>query len=350
MSLHRICCCNVTPPGTNGIIYALRVWNSRLYVGGNYSVAGSITANNIASWDGSTWATLGATVTGGGTSGSSPSVRSLAEFNSRLIVGGSFDSVDGTACNHIGDWDGSAWDTQYASIAISPVLAVAESTGASLLTAGGGTSSNFAQYFSTVWTPMRSTGPNGNSNAQVNALLDVSGTIYAACGVSSTGYLFSTTWNTGLGGFFNNWTTHGTLNNVANAIAVYDSGLAVGGVFTSTSDGAAARVAKWNGSAYSAIGGGIDNGIVNALAVYGGDLYAGGTFTSVEGGTAAASIARFNGTAWVPVGSGVSGGVAAVQSLAVYGGSLYAGGNFTTAGGVSAPNIARWNGSAWSAV
>ena len=39
-----------------------------------------------------------------------------------------------------------------------------------------------------------------------------------------------------------------------------------------------------------------------------------------------------------------------VNALAVSGTNLYAGGCFTTAGGVPANNIAKWNGSAWSAL
>ena len=39
-----------------------------------------------------------------------------------------------------------------------------------------------------------------------------------------------------------------------------------------------------------------------------------------------------------------------VNALAVSGTNLYAGGYFTTAGGVPANNIAKWDGSAWSAL
>ena len=39
-----------------------------------------------------------------------------------------------------------------------------------------------------------------------------------------------------------------------------------------------------------------------------------------------------------------------VYALAVSGTNLYAGGDFTTAGGVSANYIAKWDGSAWSAL
>jgi hypothetical protein len=112
----------------------------------------------------------------------------------------------------------------------------------------------------------------------------------------------------------------------------------------------ATNIARWNGSSFSALGTGLDQQ-VNALAISGGDLYAGGAFVTA-GGTAASKVARWNGSAWSALGSGVAGaGYFAVNALAVgTNGDLFAGGRFTTAGGTAAINIAKWNGSAWSAV
>ncbi|MFZ1459841.1 MAG: fibronectin type III domain-containing protein, partial [Ignavibacteria bacterium] len=88
------------------------------------------------------------------------------------------------------------------------------------------------------------------------------------------------------------------------------------------------------------------NGRVNSLAVNGNDVYAGGEFTSA-GGVSAINIAKWNGTNWSALGSGLNG---TVRSIAINGNDIYAGGYFTTAGGVSANNIAIWNGSNWSAL
>ena len=65
------------------------------------------------------------------------------------------------------------------------------------------------------------------------------------------------------------------------------------------------------------------------------------------GRVAANCIAKWDGSAWSALGSGMNGYVSA---LAVSGTNLYAGGGFTTAGGVPANRIAKWDGSAWSAL
>ena len=139
------------------------------------------------------------------------------------------------------------------------------------------------------------------------------------------------------------------------------------------------------------------NGTVLALAVDGaGNLYAGGGFTSA-GGVAANDIAKWDGSAWSALGSGMNGDVVRrpgggrrrqplrrgrLHHRRRRGGEQHRQvgrqrlvcpgqrdgrircpcsgggrrrqplrrGRFTTAGGVAANHIAKWNGSAWSAL
>jgi hypothetical protein len=94
---------------------------------------------------------------------------------------------------------------------------------------------------------------------------------------------------------------------------------------------------------------------VNAMIVFddgtGPALYAGGAFQNA-GGVPANGVAKWDGVAWSPVGGGAGGG--SVSTFAIYddgtGPGLYAGGNFTSAGGVSATGIARWDGHVWSPI
>jgi len=121
----------------------------------------------------------------------------------------------------------------------------------------------------------------------------------------------------------------------------------IGGYFTTAGGVSASRIAKWNGSAWSALGTGMDYAVWTLAFDSSGNLYAGGSFTTA-GGVSANYIAKWNGSAWSALGSGVG---ATVRALAIdSSGNLYAGGDFTTAGGVSVNFVARWNGSAWSAL
>jgi hypothetical protein len=98
------------------------------------------------------------------------------------------------------------------------------------------------------------------------------------------------------------------------------------------------------------------NGAVSDAVVDGsGNLYIGGDFT-VVGDVFATNIAKWNGSSWSALDSGISapaggpyyGGF--VSALAVSGSDLYVGGQFTTAGGTPANCIAKWNGTSWSAL
>ena len=132
--------------------------------------------------------------------------------------------------------------------------------------------------------------------------------------------------------------------------------LVIGGRFTIAGNVAASQIALHDpvSGTWTPLGAGIQPNApawdqsVSALAVLSnGELVAAGTFTAA-GNAAASNIARWNGSSWSALGAGTNGPVyaLAVQSN----GDLLVGGQYTTAGGVPAANIARWNGGGWSAV
>ena len=134
----------------------------------------------------------------------------------------------------------------------------------------------------------------------------------------------------GGGGWLNLGSVPGVLDNRVYALAVSGGDVYVGGAFTDAGgDPNADYIARWDGSAWRALGGGV-NGRVSALAVSGGDVYVGGLFTDAGGDPNADHIARWDGSAWRALGGGLNDWVSA---LAVSGPYLYVGGGFTNAGG-----------------
>lgn len=133
------------------------------------------------------------------------------------------------------------------------------------------------------------------------------------------------------------WTI--TFDNSGNVLA--------GGNFTTSGGSSANRIAKWDGTSWSTFGTGA-NGNVESLAFdNSGTLYVGGWFTSIAGVTAN-RIAKWDGSTWSAMGSGANNGVNVVLPDAS--GNVYAGGYFGTMGGITVNCVAKWNGSAWSAM
>ena len=153
------------------------------------------------------------------------------------------------------------------------------------------------------------------------------------------------------------------------AMAVFDDGsgpaLYAGGLFEQIADVPIDGIARWDGAAWSAIGGSTGvSGWVQAMAVFddgsGPGLYIAGSFSTIdERGTPIAvnGIARWDGAAWSalvgPDGTpGVLGG--GVEAMALHddgsGPALYIAGSFNRAGGQPVNNIVRWDGRDWSTV
>ncbi len=295
----------------------------------------------------------------------------VTDGSGNLYIGGDFTEVGNTIANYIAKWNGSGWSALGSGMSGGDesgppyvgALVVSGSTlyaGGRFTTAGGNAAANIAQWNGSSWSALGS-GISGGDQYGLSVLgLAVSGsTLYAGGGFTNAGGSAAngiaqwngSTWSA-LGSGVSGGAPYGP---AVYALAVSGSTLYAGGYFTNAGGSAANYIAQWNGSSWSALGSGVSGGApygpnVNALAVSGGTLYAGGTFTNA-GGVAANNIARWNGSSWSALGSGIGGGgYTVVDALAVSGGTLYAGGGFTTAGGSAAYCIAQWNGSTWSAL
>ncbi len=321
--------------GIDGTVSALAVYDDgggeALYAAGNFAVAGGISANNIAKWDGSQWSALG----GASATGLNNGVGALVVFDGSLFAGGGFTQADGVGVNRIAKWDGASWSALSGPSGTGVgggVVALAvydDGKGAALFaggafpTAGGVTVNGVAKWDGASWSAL--SGPMG----------------------------------TGVGGEYP-W---------VNSLAVYDEGsgpaLFAGGQFTTAGGGAVNQIARWDGTSWSALDGPSGTGMggvafpgVECLAVFdpgtGDALFAGGFFFSA-GGVGVNHLAQWDGASWSvlsqPSGAGMSYFVAALEAYDDGAGAmLYAGGEFTRAGVTAAGRIAKWNGSRWSAL
>ncbi|MGB3220234.1 MAG: hypothetical protein WBD79_22790, partial [Anaerolineae bacterium] len=353
-------------------------------------------ADYVAKWDGSNWSALGSN--GAGNGSLSGSVNVIAISGTDVYVGGSFLNVNnnGTslpAADYVAKWNGSAWSALGTGSAgngsINGVVSAIAISGTDVYVGGNFYNVNnnatslpeadyVAKWDGTNWSSLGSNGAgDGSLNSGVFAIV-VSGTdVYVGGGFSNGGSApaadYIGKWNgSAWSALGSNGVVEGSFNGTARAIAVSGTNVYVGGSFTNVSNNgtvltAADYIAKWDGSNWSALGSGSAgngsiNGTVYAIAISGTDVYVGGTFADVNNaGTSlpeADYIAKWNGSAWSALGSnGASGGslTGAVYTIAISGTDVYVGGGFfnITNGGISLPEadyIAKWNGSAWSAL
>ncbi len=296
-----------------------------LYVGGNFVIAGTASASHIARWDGTNWSPVGLGMDG--------PVYALAVFDAdgggpqrpQLYAGGLFNLAGGAAANFVARWDGTYWEAVGVGFGnYVTALAVVDPDGDGPLPgnlyAGGGFTDiggspgyHVARYNGTDWWALQ-TGPGEYGT---------NGSVYALTAFDEDG--------PGPGAPL----------------------LVVGGAFTMAGGTAAARIAKWTGSAWVPMGSGL-NGPVWALRAFDEDgagpgaesLYVGGSFTQA-GGLAANRIARWSGGTWSALSTGTNGDVRALAAFDVDADgpsltSLMVGGDFTTAGGYASGRIARW--------
>lgn len=303
--------------GTNGEVDALATFDDgsgpALFAGGAFTAAGGLAASNIARWDGRRWSALGLGLDG--------VVRALAVFDDSsgpaLYAAGDFSNADGHSASHVARWDGRAWAVAGDGLD-GPVRALAvfdDGSGPALVVGGDFT--------------------NGGS-AALGHVAKLNGGLWTPLGAGTS--------------------------RAARALVVHDDGRGSGsalyaaGDFDSAGGVAVDAVARWDGAAWSALGSDLDRLVaVSVLAVFDdGSLSSAGRsgpslFAGAFGGysSSQARIARWNGSAWTSIGgTGVAGDATA---MAPFGSELFLAGPYTVAG-VDTGGLVRWNGSAWSLV
>ncbi|MBK8821808.1 MAG: hypothetical protein IPN58_04130 [Anaerolineales bacterium] len=299
-----------------GAVYSVVVNGSDVYVGGAFRDLDSIPeADHIARWDGIQWNALSSNGSGNGALAGNQ-VDTLAFSNGILYIGGTFLNVLNTSganiANNLAQWDGNAW-----------------SAVGSLTTLTGFNSVNeIAFYDDLIYVGGAFTDLNGIAEADYVASYNTMTTTWSSLGDNGVGV--------------------GSIASFVYALTVDASNgdLYVGGSFTNADGIAEAdRIAKWNGSAWSALANGISNGYVLSILVNSPtEIYVGGSFTNVDSIAAADHVAKWNGSAWSALGSYSANGALnvsgmsspGVRSMVLNSGILYVVGAFN----MSDPSLA----------
>lgn len=292
-------------------VNALYPVNTNFVVGGRFTQAGGVAANNIAVLRDALWSPLGAGFDG--------PVNAIAQVNGELFAGGQFTNSGPVVVNRLARWTGSGWRDLNGSIAgpgLTEVNAlVARGTnelvvGGNFATAGGVVCNNIAVWSnSTGW---RALGTGLLGRVESLAVLP-NGNILAGGGFNLAGATVflvefdGTTWRAAPG-----------LDGTVRALLTEPSGtVLLGGSFTTDGTTVLNGIARWDGTTFSALGsgvGGVPGAAVYALTLMAdGDVLVGGHFTTA-GGNVALNIARFDGT-WSGFGRGTDAPVRALSNL-----------------------------------
>ena len=332
----------------------------QLFAGGSFQHVGAVEANNIARWDGTSWAPLGAGVST--SDGSYSTVRSTVCVTNAfgdgpmLFAGGIFDTTDGTPVMNVAQWDGNGWSALGIGLDgfVDALAWFDDGSGPALYAAGNfaigaGQSADVARWNGTTWTPF-ATGLELDAEALV-VHDDGSGPALFVCG----GMPVDDGYNVGAVARWDGsaWTQVGdTFSADVSELGVFDVGngpvLGASGSFGQVGRTEAAHIAVWDGVSWSPLGVGISSSAFGIVSIPGeAAMYAGGFFHSA-GSVPVERFARWDGSTWSAVGNGTAGSNSGVGALAVFddgsGPDLYVGGYFVSAGGVPAASIVRWDG------
>jgi hypothetical protein len=301
-----------------------------------------------------------------------------ADAPGQLLVGGVFTDAGGDpAADFIASWNGSRWSAVNLATELLPpggVYAI-ENAGGKIyaggnFTDGGGPKPDYlAVWTGTTWSPFCN-GPQGLPaiGGNVKALQAIGGTLYVGgefqnpVGILNGDYLLACDLSSGAASStFTN--QNQAFSGPVYALADSNGVLYAGGGFSITNDQTVRYVSYFAGGVWHPMGTGAAgctcavNDFVRSLVAVGPDVYVGTDFKNVAGIAQADHVARWNGTAWSALGADTSGadgwftGTTSINALTSHGAQIYAAGSFQNANGESTADVvAAFDGSSWHPV
>lgn len=363
--------------GTDGSIETILADATGLCVAGNFTMAGSVSANSVACLIGGSWVSRGLP---------EPfyQVKALArDDGGALIAGGHFD-FDEDGAGSIARWNGSGWDDIGGGLRqpigpgyVETVVNVAGQifVAGRFIRAGSVETVDVAAWDGSSWNALdgglpKTTFGIGLESVNVTSAVAAGGSVYFGGQFNRAGRVTAlgiARWDGTM------WRALmepdpdfiGGVNGDVYALGSYgDCGLYVGGQFASAGDVAARNIAQLTGDGWRALGEGLVDPVTTLLVTVsrGPDATEGvlGDFGGDDGalvfaglrsdlGSDSGHLMVWNGASWARVGAGFD---APVAALAVApDGALWAGGEFTAlGGGERVSRVARWDGESWAQV
>ncbi len=335
--------------GVNSAATALAFSDNTLYIGGGFTQAGGAPASAIASYgvNTGTWSNLGGGMAHATTN---PEVGTLVfDSGGNLYAGGRFDSAGGVVAQNVAMWNGSSWSAMGSGLGTTDDVVSALAANINGLFAGGSFSSpagNLAQWTGSAWTTLG----GGTNDQVLDLAITASSLYVGGFFTTVNGGALTVNHVAMIDILTSGWSTLGSglTGSWAGAIAIDgNDNVYVTGAFTQAGGSPANNVAMWDGTTWSILKNptGLTDGLDSdgfSLAINGSDVYIGGRFSLAEGTYAASSLVRWNALdqQFYSPGNSVNG---PVYALAISGSEVYVGGDFTSAGGLTARSIARWN-------
>jgi hypothetical protein len=159
--------------GFDNKVLALTLHQGEIYAGGDFVVTGVDSVAHIARWDGDAWEPLGAGMAGGAW----PNVTALATLGSDLIAGGGFTLAGGMECSFVARWNGADWSPLGAGfdapVRSLGVVGTQLFAGGEFMTAGGVEMNHLAGWDGGDWNEI-----DGGVDNWVDAILENGGRLY----------------------------------------------------------------------------------------------------------------------------------------------------------------------------
>ena len=335
--------------GLNGPVYCMQVVGTDVYVGGDFTDAGgNPDADYIAKWDGATWEALG--------TGLQEGPFDLVVVGSDVYASGEFTDAGGNPdADYIAKWNGSSWEAVGTPLTNGPfivsvdIMVFADTIlyiAGEFQDAGGDPNADgVAKWNGVSYEGLGSglgTYPGETIRGFVRDMAAVGTDLYV-------GGIFENTGGVAEADGFAKW--NGSAWEAVGTVPINDGFVveAVGSdVYVVDAGEGSSLILKWSGSSWSQIGEGFTDGLPIVFAIDGLDIFIGGPFRDAGGRDNSDYVAKWSGATWLGLGTGVND---EVSSVLVEDDNIYVAGNFTNAGGVdNADRIACWNGSGWQAL